>query len=96
MGDGGTSAGHHRHLLAVAAAAADRGVYGAAVLPEAPHRQTLIGAGQRMIRQLSRQCQMGGIVFGSDDQAAGVPVDAVDDAGAQGAVDPREGISTVI
>ena len=96
MGDGGTSLGHHRHLLAVAAAAADRGVYGAAVLPEVPHRQTLIGTGQRMIRQLGRQCQMGGVVFGGDDQAAGVPVDAVDDAGTLLAADAGEGVPAMV
>ena len=49
-----------------------------------------------MIRQLSRQCQMGGIVFGGDDQTAGVPVDAVYDAGALLAADAGEGVPAVV
>ena len=49
-----------------------------------------------MVLELGGQGQVGPVVLRGDDQAAGVPVDAVDDAGAQGAVDPREGISTVI
>ncbi len=49
-----------------------------------------------MIRQLSRQCQMGGVVFGGDDQAAGVPVDAVNDAGTLLAADAGEGVPAVV
>ena len=76
--------------------AADGGVDSAAVLPEIPHRQALIRPGQGVIRQLGRQGQMGCIVFGGDNEAAGVPVDAVDDAGALLPPDAGQALPAVI
>ena len=72
---------HHRHALAVHRMAADGRVDSAAVLPEIAHRQALIRPGQGVVRQLGRQGQVGRVVFGGDNEAAGVPVDAVDNAG---------------
>ena len=87
---------HHRHALAVHRMAADGGVHGAAVLPKIPHRQAFIGPGQGVVRQLGRQGQMGCIVFGGDNEAAGVPVDAVDDAGTLLAPDAGQTFPAVI
>ena len=81
---------HHRHLLPVRRAAADGGVHGAPVLPEISHRHRLVGPGQGVVLELGGQGLVGEVVLGGDDEAAGVPVDAVDDAGAQGSVDSGE------
>ena len=76
-----------RHFLPVHGVAADGGVYRAAVLLQAPHRHRLIGPGQGVVLELGGQGQVGAVVFGGDDEPGGVPVDAVDDAGPQLAVD---------
>ena len=76
--------------------AGDGGGDGAAVLAEAPHRHGVVQAEQGVVLELGGQRQVGAVVFGGDDQAGGVPVDAVDDAGAQLAVDAGEGIAAVI
>ena len=62
----------------------------AAVLPEAPHRHRLIGPGKGVVLELSGQSQVGPVMLGGDNQAGGVPVDAVNNAGAQLAVDSRQ------
>ena len=58
MGDGGTSAGHHRHLLAVLGAAADGGVNGALVLPQVALDQALVDPGEGVVLQLGGQPAM--------------------------------------
>ena len=86
----------HRHLLPVHAVAADRGVHRARILPEAPHGNGLIHPGQGVVLELGGQGQVGPVILGGNDEPRGVPVNAVDDAGAQLAVDSREGIFAVI
>ena len=76
--------------------AADGGVHRARILPETAHGNGLIHPGQGMVLELGGQGQVGPVILGSDDKPRGVPVDAVDDAGAQLAVDSREGIFAVI
>ena len=72
---------------------------GASTVPpssrEAAHRHRLVHPGQGVVLKLGGQSQMGPVVFRGDDQAGGVPVNAVDDAGAQGTVDAGEGIPAV-
>lgn len=79
----------HRHPFPIHRVTANRGVYGAAVLPETSHRYRLIHTSQGVVLKLSGQGQMRPVIFGGDDQAGGVPVDAVDDARAQLPVDSR-------
>ena len=78
------------HFLPVHRVSADGGVHRAAVLPEAAHRHRLVGPGQTVVLELGGQGQVGPVVFGGDDKPGGVPVDAVDDAGAQLPVDSRQ------
>ena len=49
-----------------------------------------------MVLELLRQGQVGLVIFCRDDEAGGVPVDAVDDAGAELPVDAGEGLLTVV
>ena len=72
------------HPLPVHRVSADGGVHGAAILPQPAHRHRLIDPGQAVVLELGGQGQVGPVVLRGDDQAAGVPVDAVDDARAQG------------
>ena len=87
---------YYGHLFAIPPVTADGGVHRSAVLPEIARHQTFVGAGQGMVGKLRRQCQVGGIVFGSDDEPAGVPVDAVDDTGAFLSTDAGEGVCSVV
>ena len=96
VGHGPASVRHHGHFFPVCAVAADGGIHGAAVLLEIAYGQTLVGPGQGMVGQLGGQTGVGGIVFSGDDEAAGVPVDAVDDAGAQLAADARKAPGAVV
>ena len=61
---------------------------GASTVPQSSrkpaHRHRLVHPGQGVILELGGQGQVGTVIFSGDDQAGGVPVDAVDDAGAQG------------
>ena len=82
-----TALGVHRHLLPVHRVAADGGVHRAAVLFEAAHRHRLVHPGQGVVLKLGGQSQMGAVVFGRDNKAGGVPVNAVDNARAQLPVD---------
>ena len=81
VGHGGAAVEHHSHFFSVAAAAADGGVHGAGKLPESARADGFVGPGQGVVGKLGGEEKMGRVVFGSDDQARGVPVDAVDDAG---------------
>ena len=49
-----------------------------------------------MVLQLRAEGQVGGVVFGGDDEAAGIAVDAVDDAGALFAADAGETVAAVV
>ena len=67
------------HLLPVCVVAADGCVHSPPVLPEVPHQHGLIGPGQGVVLELGGEGLMGGVVLGRDDEAAGVPVNPVDD-----------------
>ena len=57
------------------------------VLPQPPQGHRLVFPVQRVVRQLGGQRLVGPVVLGHDQQAAGVFIDAVDDAGPQFAPD---------
>lgn len=84
------------HLFPVHRMAADGSVHSATVFPKASHRHRLVHPGQGVILELGGQGQMGTVVFSGDDQARGVPVNAVDDAGAKLPVVPGERGPTVV
>ena len=91
VGHGGAAvSGVHRHFFPVGGVPADGGVYRARVLPEAPRRHRLIGAGQAVVLELGGQSQVGAVVLGGETQAGGVLVDAVDDAGSQRSPHPGQ------
>ena len=96
VGHGGPPAGYHRHLLPVRRMPSDGRIHGAAVLLQVAHHQTLVRPRQRVVAELGAEPQMGGIVFGGNDEPAGVPVDAVYDAGPQFSVDPGKAVPAVI
>lgn len=97
MGHGAAAvAGLHRHLFPIGGMPPDGCVHRAAVLPQITHHQTLVCPGQSMVAELGAEGQMGGIVLGGDDQAAGVPVDAVDDTGPLFAADAGQRIAAVM
>jgi len=96
VGDGTAAGGDHGHLFPVGAAAADGGVHSAAVLLHIAGHQALVGAGEGVVLQLRAEGQVGGVVFGGDDEAAGIAVDAVDDAGALFAADAGETVAAVV
>ena len=85
-----------RHALAVCGVPPNGGVHRTAILPEGAHRHPVVQPEQGVILQLGGQGQVGPVVLRRDEQAGGVPVDAVDDAGTQLPVDSGEGIFTVI
>ena len=87
---------HHRHLLPVGRAAADGGVHGPRVLPEIPGHDAPVDAGEGVVLELGGELLMGEVVLGRDDETGGVPVDPVDDAGAQGPADAGEGVPAVM
>ena len=86
----------HRHALPVGLVPGDGQVHGACVLLEAPHRHRLILPVEGVVLELVGQGQVGRVVLGGDEQAAGVPVDAVDDARADDPVDPRQAPAAVV
>ena len=96
MGDGPAAVRDHRHLLPVPAVPPDGGVHGAGVLPEVPDDDALIGPGQAVVRELGGELLVGEVVLRRDDQARGVPVDAVDDAGPLLPPDAGEGVPAVV
>ena len=75
--------------------AADGGGDRPLVLPQPPDGNGLVDPRQGVVLELLRQGQMGLVVLGGDQQAAGVPVDPVDDAWAQLPVDAGQGIPAV-
>ena len=96
MGHGIPAAGHHGHLLPVCRTAADGSVDRACILPEIPHDDAAVCPGQCMILKLCRQPDMGKVVLRRNDKAGGIPVNAVDNAGAQLPVDAGEGTAAVV
>ena len=84
------------HFLPVGGMAANGRVDDAAVLPDAAHHQADVGPGQGVVLELGRQRLVGEVILRYDQQARGVLVDAVDDAGPQLAVDAGEGIAAVV
>ena len=68
----------------------------AAVLFEAAHRDRLVHPGQGVVLELSGERSGGQVVFRRDDEAGGVPVDAVDDTRPQFPADAGEGIPAVV
>ena len=96
MGHGIPAAGHHGHLLPIRRAAADGGVDRACILPEIPHDNAAVCPGQCMILKLCRQSDMGKVVLRRNDEAGGIPVNAVDNAGAQLPIDAGEGTAAVV
>ena len=91
VSDGGTAVpGIYGHPFPVDAVAADGGVHGAPVLPQTAHTNRLVLPRQGVVLKLRGQGQVGRVIFGRDDQAGGVAVDAVDNAWAQGSVDSGE------
>ena len=61
--------------------AANGGVHGAAVLAQVPHHDAAVDAGEGVVLELGGELLVGEVVFRRDEEAGGVPVDAVDDAG---------------
>ena len=96
MGDGPAAIRDHRHLLPVPFVPSNGGVHGAGVLPEVAHHDALIGPGQAVVRELGGELLVGEVVLRRDDEARGVPVDAVDDAGALLPADAGEGVPAVV
>ena len=84
------------HLLPVGGAAADGGVHREVLLPEAPVDDGLVLPGKGVGLDLLRQPLVGLVVFRHHQQAAGVLVDAVDDAGADHPVDAGKGALAVV
>ena len=58
--------------------------------------KALVGPGQGMILKLGGKGLVGSVVLGRDNEAAGVPVDAVDDPRAQGAPHAAEAVPAVV
>ena len=76
--------------------AADGRVHSAAVLPQAAHAHRLVLPVKGVILELGGQGLVGIVVLGGNEQPRCVPVDAVDDAGAQSAVDAGECVAAVM
>ena len=83
------------HALAVRRMTANRRIYGAGILLEVPVDHRLIHACKTVFFDLLCQTLMGKIVFGNDQQAAGVLIDPMDNPRPDHAVDPRKGIAAV-
>ena len=86
----------HAHPFAVRRVPGDGRVHGAGRLFQRAHAHRLVFPVEGVVLELCGQGQVGGVVFGGDDEPRGVPVNAVDDAGPQRPVDSGEAISTVI
>ena len=84
------------HFFPVDRVPPDGSVYGARVLLQVPHGHRLVYSGQGVVLKLGGQGQVGFVVLGGDDQAGGVPVDAVDNARTQNAVDAGQAGSAVV
>ena len=96
VGHRAPAARHHRHLLPVRRVAADGGVHRAAVLPEIPDHDAPVNPGQGVVLKLGGELLVGEVVFRRDEEAGGVPVDPVDDAGPQLPPDAGEGVPAVV
>ena len=96
MGHRAAAVRHHRHFLPVHRMAADGGVHSAAVLFQVPHHHALVGPGQGVVLELGGELLVGIVVFRRDDEAGGVPVNAVDDTRPQFPADAGEGVPAVV
>ena len=85
-----------RHPLSICPVAGDGGVDRARVLSQIANAYRLILPVQAVILKLLRQSEVGEIVFGGDKKAGGIPVDAVNNTGAEGSVDSGERFFAVI
>src|SRR5215472_4488814 len=99
MGDRRPPAGAHRHLVADARMAADRLVDGAArPLRCAPYERQ-VPAPQRpaaaVVGELAAERAMGAVGLGHHDEAAGVLIEAMHDAGALDAADAGEAFAAM-
>ena len=96
MGHGPLAIWYHRHLFPVLGAAAQGFVDGPLFIPQPPQHHRFIFPVEGVIGKLLRQCPMSAVVFCNDQKAAGVLVDAVDDAGAQFPADARKAVAAVV
>ena len=83
------------HFLAVGRVAADGRVDRARVIPDPAADEADIGPCQRMVLELRGERGVGGVVFRRDDEAGGILVDPVDDAGALFPADAGERVAAV-
>ena len=97
MGDGvfGVFLGD-AHLLAVGGAATDGGIDGNCIFPEMSVDDGLVLPREAVGLNLLRQPPVGLVVFGYNQKAAGVLINAVDDAGANHPVDAGKGALAVV
>src|SRR5579871_6372585 len=95
MGDGGTdtlaiSRTAGGHAVATDQIAADREVDGGVVLGDVAVDESDVGLFDVALGEHVAKLAVGGVVFGDEDDAAGLLVEAVDDAGAKVAADAGE------
>ena len=90
IGGAGLPPGPNRHAFAIGVMAGDWGVDFAAGNRKAPANDCLIGFLNLAGGKLRGQSEMGGVVFGHHQAAAGFLVKAMDDAGAGHAADAAE------
>ena len=79
--DGAAASGHDGHALAVRRASGYRRVDRAGVLPHAAAHDALVDARQAVVGELGAEGEVRGVVLRGDNEARGVLVYAVDDAG---------------
>ena len=68
----------------------------AAVLAQVPHHDAAVDAGEGVVLELGGELLVGEVVFRRDEEAGGVPVDAVDDAGPQLPADAGQAVPAVV
>lgn len=95
VADGPLAACHHCHPLAIPGVAADRSVDGTGGGIRDPAHHPLVDPLDAVDGELGGKPEMGAVVFGGDEDAADVAVEAVDDAGAGDAADAGEAGSAV-
>lgn len=78
------------HFFAVRRVAANGGVHRSGIFPEGANHNGFIGAGHGVVFQLASQHGVGVVILGHRQQAGGVLVNPVDNAGAQFPVDAAQ------
>ena len=86
----------HGHALAIRGMTADGPVDRPGILPKGAVHHGLIDPGEAPVRQLGGELLMGEVILGHDQQARGVFVDPVDDAGALLSADAGETVAAVV